>query len=150
MRVEQSTTVEASPDEVWDVISDPTRYPELIGFSEWRQRSERTVGFGARYDVRMPVGSVLVGGLVEVVEFEPPGDMAWHSVTGIDHRGRWRVRQRDGVTTVTLRLTYQVPGGLLGLLAAHTSAPFVRRNLRDVLARLREVVDSKGAQAETR
>ena len=65
--------------------------------------------------MRMRVGSADVGGLVEVVEFDAPGDLAWTSVTGIDQRGRWRLRETaDGRTRVTLRLAYDAPGGLLG------------------------------------
>ena len=40
----------------------------------------------------MRVGSAEVGGLIEVVEFSPDCDLAWNSVTGIDQRGRWRLR----------------------------------------------------------
>ena len=38
--------------------------------------------------------------------------------TGIDHRGRWRLREEpDGRTRVELRLSYQAPGGVLGLVS---------------------------------
>ena len=68
--------------------------------------------------MRMHVGSADVGGLVEVVEFDEPGDMAWTSVTGIDQRGRWRLRETCGRPhRVTLRLTYDAPGGLLGMIS---------------------------------
>ena len=41
--------------------------------------------------------------------------MAWTSITGIDQRGRWRLREADdGRTQVELRLCYS-PGGLLGM-----------------------------------
>ena len=40
------------------------------------------------------VGSAEVGGLIEVVECVPNRDLAWTSVTGIDQRGRWRLRER--------------------------------------------------------
>ena len=41
----------------------------------------------------MRVGSAEVGGLIETVEFGPERDLAWTSVTGIDQRGRWRLRE---------------------------------------------------------
>ena len=47
---------------------------------------------GSRYRMRMHVGSADVGGLVEVVELDENRDLAWTSVTGIDQRGRWRLR----------------------------------------------------------
>ena len=49
-------------------------------------------GLGSRYSMRMRVGSADVGGLIEVVEFDEPGDLSWTNVTGIDQRGRWRLR----------------------------------------------------------
>ena len=74
-------------------------------------------GLGARFSLRMHVGSADVGGVVEVVEFREPGDLSWTNVTGIDHRGRWRLRERaDGRTEVTLRLSYEAPG-FLGALS---------------------------------
>ena len=63
----------------------------------------------------MRVGSADIGGLVEIVECDEPADMAWTSITGIDHRARWRLREADdGRTKVTLRLSWDSPGGLLG------------------------------------
>ena len=59
--------------------------------------------------------------------------MAWTSVTGIDQRGRWRLREQDdGTTKVTLRLAYQAPGGLLGMISDQVSAlPGARQPAQD-------------------
>ena len=74
--------------------------------------------------MRMRVGSADVGGLVEIVEFDEPADLAWTSITGIDHRVRWRLRETDdGRTEVTLRLSYDAPGGLLGMVADRYRCP---------------------------
>ena len=35
------------------------------------------------------VGSAEVGGVVEVIEWDPPHELAWTSITGIEQRGRW-------------------------------------------------------------
>ena len=68
-------------------------------------------GLGARYRMLFRVGAAEVGGLVEVVEFDEPCDFAWTSVTGLDHRGRWRLREAPGGRTrVELRLAYVVAG----------------------------------------
>src|SRR4051794_24188106 len=95
--------------------------------------------------MRMQVGSAEVGGLVEVVEYDEPADMAWNSVTGLDQRGRWRLRERErGKTDVSLRLAYQAPGGLLGTISDRLSAPQVKRNLEETLQRLKaELEDGK-------
>ena len=41
------------------------------------------------------VGAAEVGGLIEMVEWDEPYDIAWHSVTGVDQRGRFRIREQD-------------------------------------------------------
>ena len=85
---------------------------------------------GARYSIHLRVGSAEVGGLVEIVEFDEPADLAWTSVTGIDQRLRWRLRETDDARTrVTLRLAYDAPGGLLGAISEQVSKPMVASNL---------------------
>ena len=73
----------------------------------------------------MRVGSADIGGLVEIVECDEPADLAWTSITGIDQRGRWRLRETPTTAArkVTLRLSYGAPGGLLGMIADRVSAP---------------------------
>ena len=90
-----------------------------------------TTRLGARYSMRMKVGSAEVGGVVEVVEFDEPGDLSWTNVTGIDQRGRWRLRETsDGRTRVTLRLSYDAPGGVLGMISDRVSGADGRPQLR--------------------
>jgi uncharacterized membrane protein len=69
--------------------------------------------------------------------------MAWTSVTGIDQRGRWRLRARpEGRTHVELRLSYGVAGsGLFGWLAERVAAPTVQDNLRHSLHQLKRQVE---------
>ena len=59
------------------------------------ERKNDEQGLGARFALRMRVGSADIGGLIEIVECDEPADMAWHSITGIDHRARWRLREAD-------------------------------------------------------
>src|SRR5213080_449933 len=112
MRIEESVTVGVPRAQVWEAIADPEQYPRVLG--DWMQTFEAEdvaapPGVRARYNVRVRAGSVDVGGLVEVVEYDPPRDIAWTSVTGLDQRGRWRVRERSmNRTHVELRLSYGV------------------------------------------
>jgi uncharacterized membrane protein len=91
----------------------------------------------------MRVGSAEVGGLIEVVEWQAPSDMAWTSITGIDQRGRWRLRaESDTRTRVELRLAYGVAGsGVSGWIAERLAAPTVRGNLRRSLQQLKRQVE---------
>jgi fatty-acyl-CoA synthase len=143
MRVEETITIDAPPEAVWDVITDPECYTRtLVGITRFDVEGPKQRGLGARYSMRMHVGSAEVGGLVEVVEFDSPRDMAWTSVMGLDHRVRWRLReQEDGTTKVTFRLSYQSPGTLLGTVADYVSSPMVGGNLRDSLVRLKAEIE---------
>ena len=146
MRIDEEAVVRAQRDEVWRVLADPSCYPTFMaGVTRWEPRDLGAAGVGARYDVRMQVGSAQVGSLIEVVEFDPPGDLAWTSVTGVDQRGRWRLRERRGrETVVTLRLSYQTPGGLIALIVDRIAAPMLRANMRRSLDRLRGLVEGNG------
>ena len=152
MRVEQQTVVNAPREEVWAFITDPDCYTRFFtGITRWEPQGRRKRGMGARYMMRIAVGSAELGGLIEIVEYDEPGDMAWTSVTGIDHRGRWRLRDRGSDrTAVTFRLSWNAPGGLLGWMSDQLSAPFVRRNLRSATEALKRQVESAYVEKQRR
>ena len=86
-----------------------------------------------------------VGGLVEVVEFDDLRDLAWAGVTGVNLRGRIRLRDATmGQTKVTFRLSYQAPGGILGYIADRVAVRQVGRTTADTLKRLKALVESSG------
>jgi uncharacterized membrane protein len=138
MRLAEKIEVNAPPALVWDHVSDPGRYLHFMsGVTRWSVEGERAKGLGARYRMLLRVGSAEVGGLIEVVEFKEERDFAWNSVTGVDQRGRWRIRERECGSHVELRLQYGVAGsGLSGWvaeqLASRTVAGHLRRSLRQL------------------
>jgi len=152
MRIEQDTVIDAPRERVWEQIRDPREYARLmsgITVFESEGGEEQEPGKGARYSMRMRVGSADVGGLVEIVEYDAPGDLAWTSVTGIDQRGRWRLRKReDGRTAVSLRLQYGAPGGILASLADRLAAPTVAGHLRTTLEKLKRQLEEGGGVAD--
>jgi uncharacterized membrane protein len=142
MRVEESVTIAAPRDRVWGYVSEPTRYSEFMVGSRWEPISgEPSSGPRARFWLNIQVGSTDLGGAVELVEFDPPHELAWTNVSGIDNRGRWILRERDGETEVTMRFSYQVPGGVLALIASRLAAPLMRRDVRRSLASLKELAE---------
>ena len=143
MRVDESVRVAAPRDEVWLIVSDPSGYAQFMeGVNFGSIEGEPPVGHRARYTLRMEVGSAEVGGVVEVTEWEPPHELAWTSITGIQQRGRWMLKERgENETDVTLRFSYQAPGGFLALVADRFSVPMVRGNLRDSLKGLKHLLE---------
>jgi uncharacterized membrane protein len=144
MRVSASVVIAAAPERVWAVVSDPERALSFMsGVTRWEVASEEPTGLGARYRILLRVGSAEIGGLVEVVEWDRPRELAWTSVTGIDQRGRWRLRDAgESRTRVELRLAYGVAGsGLTGWIAERIAAPTVTSHLRRTLRRLKRMVE---------
>jgi uncharacterized membrane protein len=144
MRVTACIRIGAPAERIWEQVSDPERYLHFMsGVTRWEVAGDEATGVGARYRMLMRVGSAEVGGLIEVVESQPPTDLAWTSITGVDQRGRWRLRERDfGRTDVELRLSYGVAGaGLLGWVAERVAAPTVRGHLRRSLQQLKRQVE---------
>jgi uncharacterized membrane protein len=144
MRVGAQIDVAAPQATVWELITDPSRYLQFMaGVTRWEVADDGAPGLGARYRTLMRVGSAEVGGVVEVVEWDEGCDLAWTSVTGVDQRGRWRLRGLgNGRTRVELRLAYGVAGsGILGWAAEHVAAPTVRGHLRRSLQQLKRQVE---------
>ncbi|MDP2712074.1 MAG: SRPBCC family protein [Solirubrobacteraceae bacterium] len=154
MRVQAAIEVAAPPETIWELVSDPARYLHFMsGITRWEIAGEHARGLGARYRTLMRVGSAEIGGLVEIVECDAPRDLAWTSISGIDQRGRWRLREigpghLGERTRVELRLQYGVAGaGILGWIAEQVAAPAVRKNLRRSLQELRRQVEHEQARA---
>jgi uncharacterized membrane protein len=73
--------------------------------------------------------------------------MAWSSVTGVDQRGRWRVRELDGDRTrLSFRFAYGVAGGgIPGLIAERVAAVPLRRRFRASLRNAKRALESADA-----
>jgi uncharacterized membrane protein len=144
MRVAASRTLAAPTERIWSIVTDPECALQFMsGVTRWEVASEHPIGLGARYRMLFRVGSAEVGGLIEVVEWLPPSEMAWTSVTGLDQRGRWRLREAPGGRTrVELRLAYGVAGsGLFGWLAERIAAPTVSNHVKQSLQQLERLVE---------
>jgi uncharacterized membrane protein len=139
MRLQRRVVIDADRETVWKRVSNPDCYPEFMANLErWEVVTDGEVGVGSRYTVHWKIGSVPIGGVIEVVEFDAARDLAWIGITGITLRGRFRLRDcDDGRTKVTFRLAYEAPGGILGLIADRVAARQVGRTMDETLKRLR-------------
>jgi uncharacterized membrane protein len=144
MRINESVEISAAPEAVFEYIADPENYLRFLsGVTRWEVAGDEPNGLGARYRVLFRVGAAEVGGLIEMVEWDEPYDIAWHSVTGVDQRGRWRIRSEDGKRSkVQFRFAYGViGGGVAGLVTEFASAPTMRRHMRRTLQQLKRQVE---------
>lgn len=152
MRLRADVTIDAPPAAVWEFVGDPRGQLRFwSGITRYEPAGRRLTGVGARYRVLMRLGSADVGGLIELVEWQPRLELAWSSVSGVDMRGRFRLRGRDDDrrTHVELRLAYGIAGaGLTGWMAEQVAAPTVRGHLRGTLTELARQVEHEQARAE--
>lgn len=151
MRISESITISAPRELVWEHLIEPSNYLHFMsGVTRWEVDGERRSGLGARYRMLMRVGSAEVGGLVEVVEFSELRDMAWSSVTGVDQRGRWRLREvGEGRTKVEFRFAYGVAGaGIAGYLSELVAAPTIGANVRKSLNQLKRRIEHEKLRVE--
>jgi uncharacterized membrane protein len=150
MRITGKRIVAAPIEDVWAIVTDPERVLNYMsGVTRWEVAGEHRTGLGARYRMLFRIGAAEVGGLVEVVEFDQPNDFAWTSVTGLDHRGRWRLREAPGGRTrVEFRLAYVVEGaGLSGWAAERVAAPTISGHVRRTLEQLERLVEHEQQRA---
>jgi uncharacterized membrane protein len=150
MRVSANTVIAAPPERVWDVICDPQRVLSFYsGVTRWEVEGDLERGLGARYRVLFRIGAAEIGGLIEMVEWDEPCEIAWTSVLGVDQRGRWRLRPMPGGRTrVELRMQYGVAGsGLFGWLAERVSGPTLSGHLRRTLQALKRLVEHEQLRA---
>jgi uncharacterized membrane protein len=146
MRVNSSIVVAAPIESVWAIVTEPERaLGYMSGVTRWEAAGDVRIGLGARYRMLFRIGAAEVGGLVEVVEFEEPFELAWTSVTGLDQRGRWRLRNAPGARTrIELRLAYGVAGaGLSGWIAERIAAPSVSRHARQSVRQLGRLIEQE-------
>jgi uncharacterized membrane protein len=151
MRLKESVIVSAPPKLVWDYLAEPNNYLHFMsGVTRWEVVSEQRSGLGARYRMLIRVGSAELGGLIEVVEWREQRDMAWSSVTGVDQRGRWRLREtEDGRTRVEFRFAYGVAGaGISGLISELVASPTLSSHVRRSLHQLKRQVEHERLRAE--
>ena len=151
MRLREDVVVSASCQQVWDYLSEPENWLHfMVGVTRWEVRGDQRSGLGARYRMLIRVGSAEVGGIVEMVEWDEPRDLAWNSVTGVDQRGRFRIRDMDeGRTRVELRYSYGVAGsGIPGVIAEWVAAPTLSSHLRRSLHQLKRQVEHKRLRTE--
>jgi uncharacterized membrane protein len=141
MRIEESIEVDAPTDRVWQLIEDPAALTGLDdGLSIEADPETPNGGLHARYRILLRVGPVPIGADVEIVELTPGRELAWTSLTGVDHRFRFRLRELDGRARLVLRFGYSSPGPF-GILADLASYGRVRATLRRLLAAVKAEVE---------
>ena len=149
MRLEERIRIAADPERVWPLVSDPRVISRWMGGALWveAESPDTPPGPRVRYRVLLHVAAAQVGGNVEIVDFEPPREFSWASVSGLEHRLRLRLRPDPPHGTIlTLRFAYNSPGPL-GLVADVAALPQIRGTMRGALEAIKREAEGAGAPA---
>ena len=140
--------VAAEPKAVWAAIADLPEHPEMLaGVTRWAPVEEGALAVGSRYDVRMQVGAAQLGAVIEITELVTGCELAWTSLSGVDHRGRFTVRDgpEAGTARLRFRLAVAVPGGLVGVVAGRAARSIVQANADATVRAVRRRVEGGSA-----
>jgi uncharacterized membrane protein len=151
MRLSETTVVRAPAQQVWDYLSNPDNYLHFMsGVTRWEVEGEKRSGLGSRRRMLIKAGSAEIGGLIEMVEWSEPRDLAWTSISGVDQRGRLRLRPLDHERTkVEFRFAYGVAGaGPIGWVAEMVAKPTLAKHLRTSLNQLKRQVEHEKLRNE--
>jgi ribosome-associated toxin RatA of RatAB toxin-antitoxin module len=144
MRIRKSIEIDRKPEEVFELVDDPARYPEFfVGITRWEPRSQKRRGVGARYRVLMKVGSIEAGGIVRVTHRAEPKAIKWKAETGIRQEGRWQLRPSGSGTKLSLEVGYDLSGGVVGSLVERLTARIVGRNMWATLLAARRLLETE-------
>ncbi|GAC1517386.1 MAG: AMP-binding protein [Acidimicrobiales bacterium] len=153
MRVSAEVTLAAEPKAVWAALADLPDHPEMLaGVTRWAPAEDGEMAVGSRYDVRMQVGAAQLGALIEITEMIPGCELAWTSLSGVDHRGRFTVRDgpHAGTARLRFRLAVTVPGGLVGVVAGRAARPILQANADATVRAVRRRVEGGGSAPPAR
>ena len=141
--LKRSIRVDREPEAAFDLLSDPGRFPEFfVGITRWERCSAKERGLGAEYRLLMRVGSIEAGGVVRVTDWQAPLTIAWRSERGIDQHGRWTVTPHDdGTTDVSLEISYDLAGGLIGRFVELLVSRVVGGNMAATMLALRRILE---------
>lgn len=143
IELEKSLVVERTSKAVFALIADPDRYPEFFsGLTRWKLLSDEP-GLGARYRVLMKVGSIEAGGIVQVTYWREAEAIRWRWEQGIRQEGAWELREVPSGTAVTLRVSFDLSGGPVGVVVERVAGRIVARNMRVSLLGLRRLLEDE-------
>ena len=134
--VRRSITIRRPVDEVAAIATDPrVVLPIIGGLGRFRELATGADGFG-EWDLFIDIGSVHVGGRV-VVERPDPRRLTWHAIRGTRHQLALNVDEEGDNARVTIAMSLQLAGLVLGWVAETLARGIMARHLDAGLQQLR-------------
>ena len=134
--VRRSITIRRPVDEVAAIATDPrVVLPIIGGLGRFKELATDVQGLG-EWDLFIDIGSVHVGGRV-VVERPEPRRLTWHAIRGTRHQLALNVDEEGENARVTITMSLQLAGLVLGWVAETLARGIMARHLDAGLQQLR-------------
>ena len=145
MRFEERTTIRASPDRVWEVLSDWERQASWMPDVAWIRLLGPQRELRAKLQVRTKVfGVPLATDLVEVIAWGPPRQLGIRHVGVVVGTGEWKLAPISGGTAFTWLESFRMSPPILGDLALWLYSPWQRMMLRRSIRNLKRLAERAG------
>jgi uncharacterized membrane protein len=141
--VHHEASCEAPREVAFGYLDDYRTATEWMhGLAEFRPVGERDHGLGARFEATYQVRPVRLHSTIEVTEWERDAVLGFVSVEGFVNSSTWRFRA-DGPnrTTIVVRFSYELPGGLAGRALGRALEPLVALSVRQTDHALRRAIE---------
>lgn len=138
--VRRSITIRRPVDEVAAIATDPrVVLPIIGGLGRFKELATDADGLG-EWDLFIDIGSVHVGGRV-VVERPEPRRLTWNAIRGTRHQLALTVDEQGDNARVTIAMSLQLAGLVLGWVAETLARGIMARHLDAGLQQLRHHVE---------
>lgn len=139
-----AVTVKVPPEKAFDYFADYRHVPSILdGVTKWEPLGAKTRGVGALYTVEMKAIGFPLGNVLRLERWRRPDEIGWKSVSGLikQEGGFTFTKVKQGVR-IELRIAYEPPAAVVGMLVAQRVDGMVRRRLENALDRVQETLES--------
>jgi len=146
-QVEKSIEIRAPLPDVFAYVADYRHALEwMVGFSEFRALSQRTLGLGARVQASGRVVGFTVTTYFEIVAFVENDHFTSESTGPVRSRTTWSFRPSPGGTLVTFSGEYRVHGLPMPILGDHILAHEVAAHTTLSMRHLRRILEARAGR----
>jgi hypothetical protein len=141
-RIEVSTVIAASPDEVWAAIEDVGSHVEWMADAEAiRFDTAQTSGVGTTFECDTEIGPLKLTDHMEITEWRPGEVMGVRHTGLVTGEGRFTLSAEGSGTRFAWREELRFPWWMGGAAGGAVGAPVLRRVWAGNLRRLKERVE---------
>lgn len=144
--INTSVTLHKPANEVYSFWRKLENLPRIMKHLEKVEEIDQT---HSRWTARGPAGVGSVSWEAEIVEDQQNELISWRSLPGstVDNAGQVRFRETPDGTEVKVQVSYRLPAGDVGGVAAKLFGPVAGRIMKDDIRDLKEVMEEEGANA---